>query len=73
MSQSRIFGLVVLIVGIGLLVVGLNASHSVADQVSHTFMGRFTEATTWYILGGIAAGIIGAMMFLAGGGRGSSV
>jgi len=24
-----------------------------ADRVSNTFTGRFTEGTTWYILGGI--------------------
>ena len=66
MSQQRIVGIVLLVVGIGLLVVGLNASHSVADQVSNTFTGRFTQATTWYIIGGIAAGVLGAVMLLGG-------
>ncbi len=31
----------------------MNSSHSLADRVSNTFTGRFTEATTWYIVGGI--------------------
>ena len=66
MTQQRIVGIVLLVVGIGLLVVGLNASHSVADQVSNTFTGRFTQATTWYIIGGIAAGVLGAVMLLGG-------
>ncbi len=66
MSPQRIIGVVVLIVGIALLIVGLNASHSIADQVSDTFTGRFTQATTWYIVGGIAAGILGLLMVLFG-------
>ncbi len=71
MSSQRILGIVLLVVGVGLLVVGMNSSHSVADQVSNTFTGRFTQATTWYILGGIACGVLGlAMMFM--GPRGKS-
>ncbi len=69
MSQYRIIGVVVLIVGIVLLIVGLNASHSMADRASDFWTGRFTEATTWYIIGGIAAGVLGLLM-VAFGGRG---
>ena len=67
MSPYRIIGVVVLVVGIVLLVVGLNASDSLADQVSETFTGRFTKATTWYIIGGIAAGALGLLMVAFGG------
>jgi uncharacterized membrane protein YidH (DUF202 family) len=66
MNSQRIFGIVLLIVGIGLLVVGVNSSHSVADQVSNTFTGRFTQATTWYILGGIAVAVVGLFALLTG-------
>jgi hypothetical protein len=45
----------------------MNASHSVADQVSNTFTGRFTQATTWYILGGGAAALFGLLLVLFGG------
>ena len=69
--NGRILGIVVLVVGVALLVVGLNSSHSVADRVSDTFTGRFTQATTWYIVGGIAAMVGGAAMLLMGG-RGRS-
>jgi hypothetical protein len=67
MSTQRIFGIVLLVVGVILLVVGMNASHSVADRVSNTFTGRFTEATTWYIVGGIASALLGLLMALVGG------
>ena len=66
MTPQRIFGLVLLIVGAMLFFFGLNASHSIADQVSNVFTGRFTDRTTWYILGGIVAAISGAAMLFVG-------
>ncbi len=71
MSPQRILGVVLLVVGVVLLVLGVNATHSLADQVSNTFTGRFTHATTWYILGGGAAGLFGLLLVLFGG-RGSN-
>ncbi len=68
MGQQRIIGIVLLILGVGLLIVGMNASHSITDQVSNTFRGRFTDATTWYIVGGIAMGVVGMLMLAIGGG-----
>jgi hypothetical protein len=71
MTQQRILAIALLIVGIGLIVFGMNASYSLADQVSNTFTGHFTQATTWYILGGIASAVIGLVM-LVGSLRGKS-
>ena len=64
MNLQSIVGVVLLLVGVILLSVGLNASHSLADQVSNTFTGRFTQATTWYIVGGIASALLGVLMVL---------
>lgn len=69
MNSQRIGGVVLLVVGIILIVVGMNSSHSVADQVSSTFTGRFTQATMWYIVGGIAAALLGLLMVLFRGGK----
>jgi hypothetical protein len=66
MNSQGIFGGVLLVVGVTLLIVGMNSSHSVADQVSNTFSGRFTQDTMWYIIGGIAAGVLGLLMLLFG-------
>lgn len=66
MTPQRIFGLALLIVGVALLVIGMNSSHSMADQVSNSFMGRFTEHTLWYIVGGIVTGLVGLTMLLFG-------
>jgi hypothetical protein len=66
MSPQRILGAVLLVVGVILLIVGMNASHSVADRLSSTFTGRLTETTTWYIVGGIGTGLVGLLMVLFG-------
>ena len=66
MSPQRILGVVLLVAGVILLIVGMNASHSVADQVSNTFTGRFTRETAGYIIGGGAAALVGLLMVLFG-------
>ena len=64
MNPRCIIGAVVLLIGVTLLSVGINTSHSLADQVTNTFVGRFTQATTWYIVGGIASALLGLLMVL---------
>ena len=66
MNLQRIIGVVLLVAGVTLLIVGMNASHSVADQVSNTFTGRFTRETAGYIIGGGAAALLGLLMVLFG-------
>ncbi len=62
MPTQRIVGIVLLVIGVVLLVIGVNASNSVADQVSETFTGKFTDSTTWYLIGGIGLGLLGLLM-----------
>lgn len=69
MSTQRIVGLILLIAGIALLVFGLRASDSVADQVSDTFTGKFTDSTMWYIIGGVGVGLAGLYLMIARGGK----
>ena len=71
MNPQRMFGIVLLVVGVILLIVGMNSSESMADQVSETFTGRFTKGTMWYILGGIGLALAGLFMAFVGG-RGKS-
>ena len=73
MSTNRLIGVVILVVGVALLIVGINASHSFADKVTDTVTGRFTDKTTWYIIGGIGLGVLGLLVTLFGGGRGARV
>ena len=66
MNLQRIVGVVLLVAGVTLLIVGMNASHSVADQVSNTFTGRFTRETAGYIIGGGVVALLGLLMVLFG-------
>jgi drug/metabolite transporter (DMT)-like permease len=69
MLPQRIVGVVLLLVGLVLLGIGMNSSHSVADQVSNTFTGRFTRETVGYMIGGGVAALAGLFMVLFAGRR----
>lgn len=64
MNQQRLLGIVLVVVGVILLFVGINASQSMVEQVNQTFADRLRDGTTWYIIGGIAAGLFGALMLV---------
>lgn len=66
MSTSRIIGIILLIVGAGLLFFGMQATGSLTEEVHETLTGRFTDTTTWYLLGGGAALIVGIIMLARG-------
>lgn len=70
MVPQRIVGIVLLVLGVVLFVIGMNSSNSMADQLSETFRGRFTQATTWYIVGGIALALLGLGLTVVGGRKG---
>ena len=53
MSFTRFLGMVILIVGIVLLVLGINASHALNEKIVESVAGHFTNKTTLYIIGGI--------------------
>ena len=67
MSSQRIVGIILIVVGAALLIIGLNSSESLADQISETFTGRFTKGTMWYIIGGIASAILGLLLVVVKG------
>lgn len=67
MNPQRIGGIVLIVVGIVLFIMGMNATDSFADRASNFFTGHYTDATVWYIIGGIAAMIGGASLFMFGG------
>jgi len=67
MNPQRIGGIVLLAAGVVLFVVGMNASHSVADRWSNFFSGHFTDATVWYIVGGVVAAVAGLLMLVFNG------
>jgi uncharacterized membrane protein HdeD (DUF308 family) len=66
MSSKVILGFVLLVGGIIAFGYGLNASKSLVEQVSNTFLGRFSDATSWYMIGGITAAVAGLLMVIFG-------
>jgi len=71
MSSQRTLGLVLLVVGVVLLLFGVNATESVTDTVKEGLTGRFTDKTMWYLIGGAALGVAGLSLTLFGRGRAS--
>jgi uncharacterized integral membrane protein len=69
MSMQRIVGIVLIVVGVILLIMGMNATDSVGDRMSKFFTGQFTDTTVWYIVGGAAAAVLGLLLTVVGGKR----
>jgi hypothetical protein len=69
MSITKILGVILLVAGIVFIIMGVVASRSLADSLSSTFLGRLTERTTWYIVGGIASAVVGLVLTTGGFGR----
>jgi hypothetical protein len=69
MSIARIFGLVLLAIGIVLLIFGYNASQSVGERIVEGITGHFSNQTMWYLIGGVAAVVGGLGLAVWGGER----
>ena len=59
MSITRIFGIIILVIGVILLAFGINSTQTVPEKVMEGVVGRYTEHTMWYIIGGVAMIIAG--------------
>ncbi len=59
MRQSKLIGLGFIVIGAIVLFFGYNASQSVAEQVTETLTGQFTDETMLYFLGGAILVVIG--------------
>ncbi len=67
MNSARILGIALLAIGVILAIIGLQATDSFGERLSNTFTGHWTDKTNFYIVGGIAAAIVGALLAFAGG------
>ncbi len=62
--MNRIASLALLIVGVLLLLFGLNASDSVASNISETVSGTPTDKSIWLIVLGVLGIISGGLGFI---------
>jgi len=65
--MNRIVSLALLVGGVVLIIVGVNATNSFSSDVSRFFTGSPTDKAVWMLLGGIVATIVGLTMTLRGG------
>ena len=65
--MNKLISLALLVGGIVLIIVGVNATNSFSSDVSRFFTGSPTDKAVWMLLGGIVAAVVG----LAGMARGS--
>lgn len=62
--DRRVIGAVLLVVGLILLLMGINASNSPAEEIAESFTGRYSDQTIFYIVGGAAGFIAGLMLMI---------
>lgn len=64
--MNKIVSLALLVGGIILIIVGVNATNSFTSDVSRFFTGSPTNKAIWLLIGGIIASIIGLAGTLLG-------
>jgi hypothetical protein len=57
--MNKIVSLALLVGGIVLIIVGINATNSFSSDVSRFFTGSPTDKAVWMLIGGILAAVIG--------------
>ena len=66
MNLTRIFGVILVVIGTVLIVLGLQGSSTLAEEMSNIFSGRFTRPSTWQIVGGAASAVLGLLLVMFG-------
>jgi uncharacterized membrane protein YidH (DUF202 family) len=64
--MNKSISLVLLVVGIVLIIWGVNALESFSSDMSRFFTGSPTDKSIWLLIGGIAAVLIGLIGLLSG-------
>ncbi len=59
--MNKIVSLALLIGGVVLMIIGINAMNSFSSDVSRFFTGSPTDKAVWMLIGGIVAAVIGLM------------
>jgi len=67
--MNKIISLALLVGGIVLMVVGINATNSFSSDVSRFFTGSPTDKAVWMLIGGIVAAVVGLATLWRGSSR----
>ena len=60
--MNKTLGLALIVVGIVLVIFGINASDSLGSDISRFFSGTPTDKAMWLLLGGMGAGMAGLFL-----------
>ena len=64
--MNKIVSLALLVGGVVLIVIGINATNSFSSDVSRFFTGSPTDKAVWMLIGGVVALVVGLTMTLRG-------
>ena len=64
--MQSVVGMALLVVGVVLIIFGMQASASVGSRLSELFSGTPSDRTIWLLLVGVAAAILGVGLLLVG-------
>jgi hypothetical protein len=64
--MNKIISLALLVGGVVLMIIGINAMNSFSSDVSRFFTGSPTDKAVWMLIGGIVAVVIGLVGTLRG-------
>jgi LPXTG-motif cell wall-anchored protein len=66
MPVKKMVGLAALIVGVVLLIVGISATHSFTEKLTHGAVGEYSSSTMLLLIVGIVLIVAGAVVLLMG-------
>ena len=64
--MNKLIPIVLLVGGVVLIVLGINATNSFGSDVSRFFTGSPTDKAIWMLIGGIVAAVIGLVGVMRG-------
>jgi len=62
--MNKIISIALLVGGVVLIIIGINATNSFNSDVSRFFTGAPTDKAIWMLIGGFVAAIVGLTMTL---------
>jgi len=68
--MNKIVSLALLVGGVVLIIVGINATSSFSSDVSRFFTGAPTDRAIWILIGGIVSAVVGLTGTLRGSKQG---
>jgi len=68
--MNKIVSLALLVGGVVLIIVGINATNSFSSDVSRFFTGAPTDRAIWILIGGIVSAVVGLTGTLRGSKQG---